>query len=93
MYYTYMIACTGRDGRRSLYTGYTNSLNRRFSEHVSSRGAKYTRGKSLQLVFFQTFGTRIDAMRREREIKSYPRQKKLALVQNGLVNELQATCT
>jgi putative endonuclease len=87
VYYTYMIECTGSDGRRTLYTGYTNSIQRRFAEHASSRGARYTRGKSLHLVFFQTFPTQIDAMRREREIKSFSRQRKNVLIGDARVNE------
>ena len=37
MYYTYMLRCT--DG--SIYTGMTNDLDKRLSEHIA--GAKYKR--------------------------------------------------
>ncbi|MBN2150931.1 MAG: GIY-YIG nuclease family protein [Candidatus Lokiarchaeota archaeon] len=82
-----MIECKGKDGRITLYTGYTNSIKRRFAEHASSRGARYTRGKSLRLVYFQTFRTRSDAMRREREIKALSRARKLSLASDPRINE------
>ena len=82
-----MIECEGKEGRRTLYTGYTNSIERRFAEHATCRGARYTRGKSLQLVFFQTFRAQGDAMRREREIKSLSKPRKIALINDARVNE------
>ncbi len=87
MYFVYLIECRGKDGKLTLYTGYTNSIKRRFAEHSTNRGARYTRGKSLRLVFFQKFQTQIDAMRREREIKSYSKARKLSLVKDAFVNE------
>jgi putative endonuclease len=87
VYYAYMIECKGKDGTLSLYTGYTNSIERRFAEHVTSRGARYTRGKSLRLVFFQAFRTQVDAMRREREIKTLSKPKKIAIINDAGVNE------
>ncbi|MEX2681960.1 MAG: GIY-YIG nuclease family protein [Candidatus Sigynarchaeota archaeon] len=90
MFYTYMIECKGKDGRLTLYTGYTKSIKRRLAEHGSSRGARYTRGKILRLVFFQTFRTRIEAMRREREIKGLSKAIKLSLVKDARVNEYLA---
>jgi putative endonuclease len=82
-----MIECKGKDGRRTLYTGYTNSIVRRFTEHATSRGARYTKGKSLQLVFYQTFRAQSDAMRREREIKSLSKPRKIAIINDASVNE------
>nr|MDO8086031.1 GIY-YIG nuclease family protein [Candidatus Sigynarchaeum springense] len=87
MFFTYMIECKGKDGRLTLYTGYTSSIRRRLAEHKSSRGARYTRGKMLRLVFFQTFQTRIEAIRRERDIKGFSKAKKLSLVKDARVNE------
>ena len=85
-FYTYMLEC--KAGKMpTFYTGYTNDLARRFSEHSSGRGARYTKGKELQLVFYQTFPTQKEAMNRELEIKGMPRKKKEALVQDVFVNE------
>ena len=86
-FYTYMLECKA-DKRPTFYTGYTNDLNRRFSEHSSGRGARYTKGKELHLVFYQTFPTQKEAMNREMEIKGMSREKKMALVQDVFLNEL-----
>nr|MDO8112404.1 GIY-YIG nuclease family protein [Candidatus Sigynarchaeota archaeon] len=87
MYYVYILECRGSGSKMSLYTGYTNSVARRFAEHSTGRGARYTKGKALKIVFIQSFLTQIDAMRRERDIKRLPRRKKIALISNGFVNE------
>lgn len=39
MYYTYMLRCEDN----SIYTGMTNNLDKRISEHLSKNGAKYTK--------------------------------------------------
>ena len=39
MYYTYMIRCIDD----SIYTGMTNNIDKRFSEHLNCKGAKYTK--------------------------------------------------
>ena len=39
MNYTYILRC----GDGSLYTGWTNNLEKRLEEHNQGRGAKYTR--------------------------------------------------
>ena len=38
-YYTYMIRCEDN----SIYTGITNNLEKRTNEHISKKGAKYTK--------------------------------------------------
>ncbi|MDU2993905.1 MAG: GIY-YIG nuclease family protein, partial [Clostridium sp.] len=40
MNYVYILKC----GDDSLYTGWTNNLEKRFKDHCSGRGAKYTKG-------------------------------------------------
>ena len=73
----YIILCTDN----SLYTGITNDLVRRLSQHGGKRGAKYFRGRQPQrVVYLETGHTRSTASRREAEIKRLPRAAKLALV-------------
>lgn len=77
MDYVYIIKC--RDN--SLYTGWTNDLEKRFKAHSEGRGAKYTRGRGpLELVYFETFEDKRDAMKRECEIKRFTREEKLNLI-------------
>ena len=78
MNYVYMIRCN--DG--SLYTGWTNNLEKRFQAHCQGKGAKYTRGIGpLKLVYFETFDDKREAMRREYAIKKMKKQDKENLIE------------
>ena len=73
----YILGCA--DG--TLYTGITNDLDRRMSEHESGQGAKYTKGRGpFQLVYSETCQGRGPASIRENQIKSLNREQKLKLV-------------
>ena len=77
MNYTYILRC--RDG--TLYTGWTNDLEKRLAAHNAGTGAKYTRARRpVALVHYETFPTRTEAMRREAQIKGLSRTEKLALI-------------
>ena len=74
MWFVYIIKCV--DG--SLYTGYTNDLEKRFEKHKIGKGAKYTNShKPEGIVFSEKYDNKIIAQRREREIKSWNRKEKL----------------
>ncbi len=78
MHYTYMVECS--DG--SLYTGYTTDVERRTQTHNAGKGAKYTRSRlPVRLVYYETYETKNQAMRREYELKQLTRDKKLKLVE------------
>ena len=84
MNYTYMLRCA--DG--TLYTGWTNDLEKRLKAHNAGTGAKYTRARlPVELVWYETFDNKIDAQRREYAVKQLTRAQKLALIQ-GERNEL-----
>lgn len=75
--YTYIVECA--DG--TLYTGWTNDLEKRIAAHNAGRGAKYTRSRGpVQLRYYEAFATKEAAQRREWEIKQLPRARKLALL-------------
>lgn len=77
MNYTYVLECA--DG--SLYTGWTTDIERRLDVHNSGKGAKYTRARlPVKLVYFESYSEKVMAMKREAEIKSYSRAKKLELI-------------
>ena len=78
MNYTYIVRC--RDG--SLYTGWTNNLEKRIKDHNSGRGAKYTKSRRpVLMAYYEEFATKEEAMRREWEIKQLKRQEKQDLVE------------
>lgn len=77
MNYTYILRCA--DG--SLYIGWTNHLEERVAAHQAGKGAKYTKGKRpVELVYYETFQTKEEAMRREYAVKRMSRRDKLALI-------------
>ena len=64
MNYTYIVKCS--DG--SLYTGWTNNLEKRIKDHNAGRGAKYTKARRpVVLVYKEEFPTKQEAMKREWE--------------------------
>ena len=82
--YTYMLRCA--DG--SLYTGWTNDLEKRLRSHQSGRGAKYTKSRRpVRLVYSERFETKEEAMRREWQIKQLTRAQKEALIQKESASE------
>jgi putative endonuclease len=79
MYYVYIMKC----GDKSLYTGITTDIKRRFGEHASGKGGAYTRSKkAVKILYTEEFPNRSLASKRESEIKSWHRRKKLALINN-----------
>ena len=79
MNYVYILKC----GDNSLYTGWTNNLEKRFQEHCLGKGAKYTKGRGpLEIVYHEVFDNKIDAMKREYSIKKLSRKEKDILVES-----------
>lgn len=77
MYFVYIIECKDK----SLYTGITNDLVRRFDEHKSGKGGHYTSAKKVvKIVFTEEHPNRSSALKRECEIKGWTRKKKLELI-------------
>ena len=76
--WTYILLCS--DG--SYYTGSTNNLDLRLSQHQNGEGANYTRKKlPVQLVYFEEFQRIEDAFYREKQIQGWTRSKKEALIE------------
>ena len=77
MNYTYIVKC--KDG--SLYTGWTNDLEKRIIAHNEGKGAKYTKSRRpVTLVYYETFETKEEAMSREYHIKRMSRREKEKLL-------------
>lgn len=74
-WFVYMIECEGG----WLYTGMTGDLLRRWTEHQRG-GARFTKAKRpLRVIHVESFSTRREAERRERQLKGWTRAKKWAL--------------
>jgi putative endonuclease len=78
--YVYILRCA--DG--TLYTGWTNDLSARVDAHNSGNGAKYTKGRGpAELAYWESFDSKIAAMRREYQLKRRSRAEKLALIKGA----------
>ena len=85
MYYVYILERCDK----SLYTGYTNHLEKRIKAHNEGKGAKYTKGRRpVSLVYFETFQTKSEALKREYAIKQFSRKKKLELIKSSILNPI-----
>jgi len=74
MFHIYILKCSDN----SLYTGYTNDLEKRLAIHQKGLGSKYVRAKlPVTLIYSESFSTKIEAMKREYEIKQWSRERKI----------------
>lgn len=78
-YYVYILS----NAAHTLYVGFTNDLPRRFQEHKTrwfkeAFTARYTFNR---VVYFEVFPTARQAEAREKQIKGWKRERKVALIQ------------
>ena len=76
-YYVYVILCKDK----SFYTGYTKDLDSRMRLHMNGKAARYTRmHRPKKIVYVEEFGSRAEAMKREKWIKRLKHSQKLELI-------------
>ncbi len=81
-YFIYIL----RTSSDTLYIGQTNNLEKRLKEHENktTKSAKYIRYfQSFELVYSEIYNSRVEAMRREIQLKKWTRSKKEALIQGN----------
>jgi 5-(carboxyamino)imidazole ribonucleotide synthase len=85
-FYVYIILCSDD----SYYTGLTDDLVRRFQEHIDGYYETcYTfKRRPLELKYYETIPFLKDAVEREKQIKGWSKEKKLALTE-GNFHKLQ----
>jgi putative endonuclease len=77
MYFVYLLECEDT----SLYTGIATDVDRRFTEHITGRGARYTRAHTAKRILYrEKVKDRSTALKREAAIKKMTRTQKLALI-------------
>lgn len=77
MWFVYILLCEGG----SLYTGYSNDVKQRFLDHKDGKGGHYTRShKPLKLIYQEQFETQSEALKREKQIKGWSREKKIRIL-------------
>lgn len=71
--FVYILRCS--DG--TYYTGWTTNIEDRVEAHNRGKASKYTRARlPVTVVHWETFETKEEALKREREIKKLPRNMK-----------------
>ena len=84
MYFVYIVRCKDN----TLYTGYTDELEKRIKIHNKGKGAKYTRGRlPVILCYFEEYPNKSEALKREISIKKLKRREKLKLIEGLDLNE------
>lgn len=79
MNYAYILKCSDD----TYYTGWTNDLEKRVKRHNEGKGAKYTKvRRPVELVYYEEFATKQEAMKREYAIKQLKKCKKEELIYN-----------
>jgi putative endonuclease len=80
VHFVYIVRCV--DG--SFYIGYARDPRARVRMHNAGKGAKYTAGRRpVRLVYSEACATLSDALKREYELKQWPRAKKRQLIRHG----------
>ncbi len=80
MYFCYLLRCS--DG--SLYTGITTDPVRRLKQHNRGQASKYTAARRpVRLLWKERHRSRSSALRREAQIKRWPRRRKQALIRSA----------
>lgn len=78
-YYIYILASV----KRTLYVGVTNDLRRRLYEHKTGATPGFAARYNVdRLVYFEATGSAEAAIRREKQLKGWIRQRKIELIQS-----------
>ena len=86
-YFVYMIL-SKINSRYISYVGYTNNLENRLILHNTSKGAKFTRGRTWKLIYSKTYYDKSEAMSEEFKLKKNYK-KRVSLKKNFLIkNEI-----
>jgi putative endonuclease len=64
-----------------LYAGVTNDLARRLTDHTQGTGSDFARKYHVStLIYVEIFGSVVNAITREKQIKNYSRARKERLI-------------
>jgi putative endonuclease len=79
-FYVYILT----NASKTLYVGVTNNLQRRLFEHRSGTGSSFCiRYNIKRLVYFEVTDDAYAAISREKQLKAWPRERKIALIKNA----------
>ena len=67
-FYVYMLKSKG--AKSVTYVGHTKNLKKRITQHNSSKGAKFTKGRKWKLIYKEKLNSKSEAISREYYIKN-----------------------
>lgn len=79
MYYLYILLCD----KAFFYIGLTTNLSKRIIDHKSGYSSHTKRYKFIELVYSEPYKTRLEAEKRETQIKGWSNSKKKALIEDN----------
>lgn len=80
-YFFYLLRCKDN----SLYAGITDNLKKREEMHNIGKGSKYVFSKGGgKIIYSENFLDRTQALRREAEVKKWPKNKKEKLTKTNV---------
>jgi putative endonuclease len=79
IYYVYILSSR----TKTLYVGVTNNMERRAWEHKTGFVEGFTKKYSIhRLVYYEDYRSIRDAIAREKQVKAWRREKKVALIES-----------
>jgi putative endonuclease len=80
MWFVYILLCD----QKTYYIGLTSNIQNRFKSHKSRKNIATKKFSDLKLIYSEKYKTRIEAERRESQIKKWSRAKKKALIEGKI---------
>ncbi|OJJ21856.1 endonuclease [marine bacterium AO1-C] len=83
--HNYFVYITTNAERQVIYVGMTNDLNIRLTQHYQNRGNPHSfpgKHHCYYLIYWERYQYVLDAIDREKEIKKWRREKKIALIES-----------
>ena len=68
-YFVYLIINKNQKNQLISYVGYTNNLKDRLNKHNSSKGAKFTKGRTWKLAYSKRYESKNIALKEEYKLK------------------------
>ena len=92
MFYVYLLL---EVQSKNIYIGYTSNLKRRIAEHQIGKACRTTAKGNWQLVYYEAFFAKEDAMMRERKLKHHgmTKRKLFERLVGSLAGQNRAGCS
>jgi len=76
MWYVYILLCKND----ALYTGIAKDVERRFEDHLNKKVRYTSYNPPVKILYKKKYSSQSKALKREAEIKSWPKDKKWTLI-------------